>query len=219
MSDPIHRSRANVFQREAVWRLGADALEREGGEPADAPWTAHAARFYLRLLWPWSGITIERGGAARFPYANIVGIRLSFDPTRFDTRRHRCDVTMRDGTRATFWSTHYVAVAEFDDRGATYTPLVRALMARAAAANPACAIRAGKRPLVFWAEQALLVLMAAIVVWVLALVGGSELSEVTWLKLGIVIAFVPLALRYAHKNRPRRLAPDAIPLEVLPGPA
>ena len=67
MSDLVHRSRANVFQREAVWRLGADALEREGGEPADAPWTAHAARFYLRLLWPWSGITIERGGAARFP--------------------------------------------------------------------------------------------------------------------------------------------------------
>jgi len=46
--------------------------------------------------------------------------------------------------------------------------------------------------------------MAAILVWVLALVGGSDLSDATWLKLGIVIAFVPLALRYARKNRPRR---------------
>ncbi len=219
MSDIVHRSRANVFQREAAWRLGAEALEREGGEPADAPWTAHAARFYLRLLWPWSGITIERGGAARFPYADIAGIRLSFDPTRFDTRRHRCDVTMRDGTRARFWSTHYVAVAEFDDRAATYTPLVRALVVRVAAANPSSVFRAGKRPLVFWAEQAFLVLMATIVVWVLALVGGSDLSEATWLKLGIVIAFIPLALRYARKNYPRRLAPDVIPPEVLPGPA
>ena len=86
-------------------------------------------------------------------------------------------------------------------------------------ANPACAFRADKRPLVFWAELALLVLMAAILVWALALVRGSDLSEVPWLKLGIVIAFVPLALRSARQNRPRRLAPDAIPPEVLPEPA
>ena len=32
-----HASRANVFQTEARWRLGADALVREGGEPASAP--------------------------------------------------------------------------------------------------------------------------------------------------------------------------------------
>ena len=87
-----HASRANIFQTEARWRLGADALVREGGEPANAPWYAHAARIFLRVIWPWTGIKIEPGGAARFPYAGITELRLSFDPTRFDTRRHRCDV-------------------------------------------------------------------------------------------------------------------------------
>jgi hypothetical protein len=216
MSGPTHASRANVFQREATWRVGAEALEREGGEPADAPWYAHALRFYLRLLWPWSGIRIDRGGAARFPYGEIAELRMLFDPTRFDAQRHRCDVMMRDGTRISLWSTHYVAVGEFEDRGASYRPFVRALVARAAAASPACRFRAGKRPLVYWAELVFLLLMAALLVFVLALVGGSSLSDLVLVKLALVVAMVPLLLRYVRKNRPRAFDPPAMPADVLP---
>jgi hypothetical protein len=177
---------------------------------------AHAARYFLRVIWPWSGVRIDPGGPARFPCADISEVRLSFDPTRFDTRRHRCDIRMDEGKCATLWSTHFVSVAEFEDRAASYTPLVRALIAHVAATNPRSAFRAGKRPLIYWAEQVFLVVMAAAVVWVLALVGGSDLSEVTWVKLALVVAFIPLALRYARKNRPRRFEPGVIPLDVLP---
>jgi hypothetical protein len=38
LDSTTHSARADMFQREASWRLGPDALEREGGEPADAPW-------------------------------------------------------------------------------------------------------------------------------------------------------------------------------------
>jgi len=218
MSSLTHASRANVFQREATWCLTADALERRGGEPADAPWSAHALRFYLRLLWPWSGIRIDRGGPARFPYREIAEIRLLFDPTRFDAQRHRCDITPRSGTRVSLWSTHYVSVGEFEDRGASYRPFVRALVAHAAAASPACRFRAGKKPLVYWAEQIFLAAMAALLVFVLALVGGSGLSDLVLLKLAIVAAMIPLALRYARKNRPRSFAPGQIPPDLLPEP-
>jgi hypothetical protein len=211
-----HSSRANVFQREATWRIGADALERDGGEPADAAWYAHVLRFYLRLLWPWSGIRIDAGGVARFPYAHIAEVRVLFDPTRFDAQRHRCDLTLRNGMRATFWSTHYVSVGEFEDRGASYRPFVRALVGHAAAANPACRFRAGKRPLVYWAELIFLLLMAALLVFVLALVGGSGLSDLVLVKLAIVLALLPLLWRYARKNRPRRFQPAEIPPDVLP---
>ncbi len=64
----------------------------KAASPRPAPWWAHAARIFLRVIWPWTGIKIEPGGAARFPYASITEVRLSFDPTRFDTRRYRCDV-------------------------------------------------------------------------------------------------------------------------------
>jgi len=55
LDSTTHSARADMFQREASWRLGPDALKRESGEP---------------------------GGSARFPYASIVEMRLCFDPHR-----------------------------------------------------------------------------------------------------------------------------------------
>lgn len=216
MSEPVHVGRANIFQHEATWRLAADALEHDGGEPADAPWWAHAACYFLRIIWPWRGIRIDPGGGARFPYPDITEVRLSFDPTRFDTERHRCDIRTADGKRGTLWSTHFAAVAEFEDRAATYTSLVRALVARVAAANPGCAFRAGTRPLAYWSGQLFLLAMAILAIWVIAQVGGSALSEVTWAKIFVVLGLIPLAFNYARKNRPRRFEAGAIPDDVLP---
>jgi hypothetical protein len=213
----VHSTRADMFQREATWRLGADALEREGGEPAAPPWWAHVLRLYLRLIIPWAVRAIDPGGSARFPYGSIVELRLCFDPTRFDTVRHRCDVRLADRSRARFYSTHFVSVMEFEDRAASYVPLVRALVARVAAANPACRFRSGKRPVVYWSEHAFLLAMVALLVFVLALVGGVAITDLFLLKLGVTVAFVPVLIAYTRKNRPSSFDPQAIPAQVLPG--
>ncbi len=118
----------------------------------------------------------------------------------------------------TLWSTHFAGVADFEDRAATYTPFVRALVAHVAAANPNCAFRAGTRPLAYWAGQLFLLAMAIVAIWVIAMVGGSALSEVTWAKLSSSSGLIPLAFDYARKNRPRRFEPGAIPADVLPDP-
>jgi hypothetical protein len=212
-----HSARADMFQREATWRLGAGALEREGGEPAQAPWWAHLLRFYLRLLIPWAVRSIEQGGPARFPYAAIAELRLCFDPTRADDTRHRCDLRLADGRKASFYSTHYVGFAEFEDRAATYVPLVRALVGRVASANPACRFRAGKRPLVYWTEHVVLAALAVLLVFVVGLVGGVAISDLFLIKLGVVVALIPVMIAYTRKNRPRQFDPAAIPAEVLPG--
>lgn len=215
-SEPVHISRPNVFQREATWRITPDALTREGGERAKAPLAARLARLLLRIMFPWGVVRIERGGPARFAYADIVELRLSFDPTRFDSKRHRCEITMRDRTRTNIWSTHYVSVGDFEDRGATYAPLARALIARVAAANPHCVFRAGKRPLVYWAEHTFLLAMSTLAVFTVGVLGGSAISELVWVKIGIVITMIPLALVYARKNRPRHFDPSGIPGDILP---
>ena len=216
--DPvIHSARADMFQREATWRLGPDALERAGGEPADAPWWAHVLRFYLRLIVPFAIRRIEKGGSARFPYASIKELRICFDPTRFDDTRHRCDVRLADGQKASFYSTHFVSVTDFEDRAATYVPFVRELIARTSAANPACRFRSGKRPFVYWAEHVLLLVMLLLLVLVLGLVGGVALSNLVLVKLGIIATFIPVMIMYTRKNWPRRFDPAAIPAEALPG--
>lgn len=215
--EPVaHRARASIFQREATWRLGSDALERAGGKAAKAPWWAHLARFVVRLMVPWALDPIERGGPARFPYAEVKELRLCFDPTRFDTARHRCNLRLADGRKARLFSTHYLTVGEFEDRAASYVPLVRGLVARIAAANPACRLRSGKSRFAYWAEHIFLLVMVAALVFVLFLVGGQGLSELAWVKLSIIVSFIPVMLLYTRKNWPRQFEPDAIPDDALP---
>lgn len=112
-----HASRANVFQKEAFWRLEQDELVREGGEPEKVSPLFPALRVFLRILWPWWSLIgpVEPGGTARFLLVDIAEMQLRFDPTRFDTRRYRCDLRTRDGRKATIWSTHFCSAASFED--------------------------------------------------------------------------------------------------------
>ncbi len=192
--DPsTHTVRGTYFEREQVWRLEPDAITCEGGGSTRAP-----------------------AGVARFPYADVVELRLSFAPTRFDSQRHRCELRLADGRAATIVSTHFRAVGDFEDRSASYVPLVRSLVARVAAANPACRFEAGRPAAAYWGEHLFLLAMALLLALVLGFAADAALGTLVIVKLAIIACFVPLAVRYARKNRPRRFTPDAIPAEVLP---
>ena len=183
----VHTVRANGLEYDGIWRLGPDALALTGGSTAGPD------------------VTVE------FPYSAISEIRLSFAPTRFDWARYRCDLRLANGQTIAILSTHYASIGDFEDRAASYVPLVRGLIARVAAANPACRIRAGKRPLVYFAEHAFLLAMMLLLALVIGLVGGVGLSGLVLIKLGILAAYIPLMIVYTRKNWPRRLAPAAIP--------
>ncbi len=149
--DPItHHVRVSALENETIWRLGPDALERE------------------EIIAGGIGATV------RYPYADIRGLRLSFAPSRADGGRYRCDLQLKQGTLAAIVSTHYAGVGNFEDRSATYGPLVRGLVARVAAANPACEFRAGKHAPAYWGEH--IFLLAMIVVLGLRDRGGRRLE-------------------------------------------
>ena len=189
---PSYVARANALEYEAIWRLGPEALELQGG-PTAGP-----------------------DAVMRFPYRDIVGVRLSYAPSRADSARYRCDLTMRSGGKIAILSTHYAGFADFEDRAATYAPLVRALIARVAAANPSARFRSGKNPVTYWAEHLFLLAMVALLVFVLSVTGVAPLSESSWAKLMIVLGSIPLLLVYTRKNWPGRFKPDAVPKDVLP---
>jgi hypothetical protein len=189
---PSYVARANALEYEGTWRLMPDVLELQSG--------------------PTAGSDVVR----RYPYRDIVGVRLSYAPSRVDSARYRCDLQMRSGQRLAVLSTHYAGIADFEDRAATYSPFVRALIARIAAANPSASFRSGKNPLVYLAEHVFLFAMFALLIFVLSAVGFGPLSESSWLKLVIIIGFIPLLIAYMRKNWPRRFAPEAIPNDALP---
>jgi hypothetical protein len=181
--------RANVFESEMTWRLGADALEVETGEGA-AP---------LRL-----------------PYRDFIEIRLSFAPSRVDFARYRCDLRVFGQASTAILSTHYAGIGDFEDRAATYAPFVRGLVAQVAAANPKCRFRAGKHAVTYVAEHVFLLAMIMLLVFVLGLVGGAGLSGLVMVKLAILLFYVPVMIVYTRKNWPRQFKPDDIPKDVLP---
>jgi hypothetical protein len=192
-SDPVtHRVRASVLEKETIWRLGPDALKREEIPREGPPLTV------------------------RYPYADIMEVRLTFAPSRFDSRRYRCDFQLKSGMLAAILSTHNAGIGDFEDRGATYGPLVRGLIARVAAANPACRFWAGKRPGTYWGEHIFLFAMLVLLVYVIGLVGGLSLSELVLIKLGILATYIPLMILYTRKNWPRHFDPAAIPDDLIP---
>jgi hypothetical protein len=113
-------------------------------------------------------------------------------------------------------STHYTGIGSFEDRAATYTPFVRALIARVAAANPSARFRAGRHPVLYWVGSIVgLVAMVALVFML-----SERWGDALWIKFAIFLLFIPLLIAHAmgwgRKNWPRRFAPDAIPKDVLP---
>jgi hypothetical protein len=191
-ASPTYVARANVLEHEAIWRLTSDALELQGG--------------------PTAGPDV----VMRFPYRDIVGVRLSYAPSRVDSARYRCDLTMRSGGTIAMLSTHYAGIADFEDRAATYAPFVHTLIAKVAAANPSARFRSGKNPITYWAEHFFLLAMVALLIFVLSITGTMPLSDSSWAKLFIIIGFIPLLIVYTRKNWPNRFKPDAIPSDVLP---
>ena len=189
---PAYVARANALEYEAIWRLGPDGLELQGG--------------------PTAGPDV----VMRFPYRDIVSIRLSYAPSRINSTRYRCDLRMRSGRQIAILSTHYAGIADFEDRAATYVPLVRALIVRVAAANPAAAFRSGKHPLAYWAEHIFLLAMVVLLVLVLSMTGFAYVGDSAWVKFAIILFFIPLLLAYTRKNWPRGFKPDAVPKDVLP---
>ncbi|MBM3526968.1 MAG: hypothetical protein FJX62_02660 [Alphaproteobacteria bacterium] len=184
----VYSYRRHAFGNESGWTLGPAALVRaEAGAPA-----------------------------RQIAYADVEELRLSFDPTRFDRNRYRCDVRAKNGARLTILSTSYISVGNFEDRGGRYAPFVRGLVARVAQASPHCRFRSGKTPVAYWLQHIVLLAALILLASALAVVGGLPPMVAIAVKLAVIAFYIPLALRYARRNFPRGFTADRIPPEMLP---
>ncbi|HEX2862602.1 MAG TPA: hypothetical protein VHN79_13225 [Lacunisphaera sp.] len=165
------------------------------------------------------GVSVEATGAAAFvlPYANITEVRLRFSPTRVQTNRFECLVLTR-GLGLKFSNEFYEGIASFSDRSAEYREFVAALCRRVAVGNPGVRFAAGRDLGMLVLEYGFLALMMLFLGWILWLTNGP-LRWVVWVKLAIVVFFLPTLLRYVRRSLPVRFDPNAIPATVLPAAA
>jgi len=158
----------------------------------------------------------EGGSTDTVPLASLRELRLKYSPSRAELNRFECHLATQDGRRYVLTNRTYRGPLRFEDTSAAYVEFVHALVDAAQRSAPQCRFLAGAG----WPSFVLnlgctlfTLVMLVIAVTLLASIGGSGL---VYLKLALILFFLPFALRWVKRNRPRPFDPALVPTELLP---
>jgi hypothetical protein len=193
MQPVIYRRRGGAVSRgEREWRVEDDALVSVG----------------------------PTGRERRYPWRDIVAVRLCQDPTRAKPFRYVFELQPRHHRKVAIDNAHCIARGQFEERSASYTPFVRAALERIASENPKARALMGETP-----KRYFFLLLAALVglgavAFVLAAVrtpiDALPAPYAALAKLIIILAMLPVFWRLVIKALPRGVEISAIPSRALP---
>lgn len=158
------------------------------------------------------------GHERRYPWKDIVSVRLCHEPTRARPWRYVFELQPRHNRKIEIDNGHFIGAGAYEDRSSTYTPFVRAALARIAQANPKTQALIGETPKRYF----LLLLLALIGLGALAFAlvavrtpfDGAPYANLV--KLAIVLLMLPIFWGWVIRAMPRGVALDAIPERALP---
>jgi hypothetical protein len=156
------------------------------------------------------------GKQRRLAWDEIVSLRLCHEPARGRPWRYVFALQPKHGPRTEIDNAHFVQ-GGYEDRSASFTPFVRAAIARVHAGNPKARALIGETPKrYFFLLLGVLVAIATLAI-TLTLVRTplDALAYATPIKLALVLLTVPI-LWQVIRAMPRGLALDAIPERALP---
>jgi hypothetical protein len=186
------RRRSAISRTEREWRVEDDALVTRGGS----------------------------GRERRYRWSDIVSVRLLHSPARTRPWRYVFELQPKHARKIVIDNAHYAGERAFEERSSTYTPFVRAAVARWAAVHPRGRALIGETPkrYFFLIIGALLALGALAYLLVAVRTPLDLLPYAAIAKLAIILLMLPIFWRAALKAVPRGVAPDQIPARALPPP-
>lgn len=190
----IYRRRHNALSRgEREWRIEDEALSSIGA-------SGHVRR------WAWK---------------DFVSVRLCREPTRLKPWRYVFEAQFKNGQKVVIDNGHYAGPARFEERSESYTPFIRALLAKLHAANPKLRALTGETPKRYFALMLFALLgLGAFAFAVIAIPTPLDAQPYAGAaKLLIVLAMVPVFWALVARAMPRGVCLDAIPPHALPGAA
>jgi len=184
------RRRAAISRGEREWRIEADALVTRGAA----------------------------GGERRYPWRDIVNVRLYFEPARARPWRHVFELRPRNGRMIRIDNASFVRAGLFEDRSAAYTPFVRAALVRVAAENPKARALIGEtqRRYFFFLLAALLGLGAVAFALIAAPTPLDALPYAALVKFGLILLMLPVFWLWVLRAMPRGVELDSIPPRAMP---
>ncbi|MEZ5959777.1 MAG: hypothetical protein R3C30_05040 [Hyphomonadaceae bacterium] len=192
MAEPIiyRRRRSAISRSEREWRVEDDALVTRGAS----------------------------GRERRYRWSDIVSVRLLHDPVRTRPWRYVFELQPKHARKIVIDNAHYAGERTFEERSNSYTPFVRAAVARWAVEHPKGKALIGETPkrYFFLLIGALIALgvLAYILVAVPTPLDGLSYSGL--IKFGIILLMLPIFWRWVLKAVPRGVSPDQIPERALP---
>lgn len=157
----------------------------------------------------------EEGRTNEIALTDIVEVRCRYFPTRVQLNRYECLLTVKSGMKIKIGNQFFRGVADFEDRSADYRKFVVALHVALSKQNPTCVFHSGVAPSSFYLTAAFLALSMLTLAF-LIIVMGASLPGFAVIKLIILIAMIPISIKWFYKNKPKIYRPQAIPTDVLP---
>ena len=158
------------------------------------------------------------GRERRLPWCEIASVRLARAPKVKRPWRHVCEIKLRNGRKIVIDNAHFCGKGCFENRSAAYSEFVRSAGSRLAKANPRARALIGETPLHFF-----IMLLAALLGFCVIAFGLiafptvlDTLPYALLIKLGIVLAMLPLFAWWIIRATPHGVALDNIPERALP---
>lgn len=151
-----------------------------------------------------------------YPLAEIVKVRLAYEPSRPEPNRYSCTVWMQNGQNLKFYNRRYAGIYDFRDTSSAYVAFVDALHLALARHAPACQYVSGSGNASYIANLACI---AFIVLVLLGVAVFALLNGLAWLvivKLVFIVFYLPTLVRWVKNNRPANYSPRELPPCCLP---
>lgn len=154
--------------------------------------------------------TAPGGETSRLVWSDVTAVRVAYAPTRMKFGRYLISLGARSGERWTIDNQHFAGIGNFEDRSDRFTPFVLACIERIAALAPRATARIGSSAAAYWSQLIFVTAVFILLVTVILLMPGS-LSWLILVKLGLIVAMLPVLFRWIGRARPRRvsLEPEA----------
>ncbi|MEQ1818521.1 MAG: hypothetical protein ABL871_07910 [Terricaulis sp.] len=192
MAEPVtYRRRRNAISRtEREWRVEDDALVSRGSAGRDR----------------------------RYRWSDIVSVRLLHDPAPARPWRYVFELQPKHARKIVIDNAHYLGERTFEERSESYTPFVRAAVARWAVTHPKGRALIGETPKRYFFLMIASLLGLGVLAYLLVAVPTPFDSSpyAVAVKLGIILLMLPIFWRLVLKAIPRGVPPDKIPERALP---
>lgn len=165
-------------------------------------------------------LRIETEGAPprSVPLATIATLRLSFAPTRAESRRYRCEFATDTGERWAFFNRSYRGVYDFEDTSASYVDFVRELHAALRLHSRQCRFESGVGGVRYLFNVVAVGFLALVLIGATVFFVFVGVLWVLLIKILLLVLVLPTAWNWFRRNQPRHIEGPSVPSNVLPLP-